>query len=295
MKRPVRCETRSSASILLALATAGAVAAQAHDTPTETMGQAFERALERMAKAKAPGLVFVLPAEDAKFDAKAAATLAQQLATSRMGGGVRVEIKTARALMLARVQRLRASQTPATVALRMLTVPIVAEAARCGARRGETVVLLGADGKRIGGFAIDLGDEKAMLDALTPDVLAEQTVAPRREVVEPAVATLVARYRRLRAALVAGKRDGETLPQDQAYELMKDTDRLGGKLTEAAPVLVEFRAGRAEFTNDDPRFALSDESLPFGTAIDKSWDPCPPCGMMAVPLAQRSTLKLLAQ
>ena len=33
----------------------------------------------------------------------------------------------------------------------------------------------------------------------------------------------------------------------------------------------------------------------LGTAVAQTWDPCPPCGMMAMPMPFRSALKLLAQ
>ena len=300
MRNPTRSESPSAAAILLALAAVGAVAAQDRtpEPPTpENITTAFERARERMVKDKAPGLVFVLPAVDAPFDEKAAARLAQELTASNMRTPHPVELKTARDVLLARVQRLRASRTPAAIALRLLTVPIVAEPSTCGARPGETIVLLSADGRRVAGFEVDLGDEAAVLDALTPDVLAKKAVEPRRASVEPELATFAARHRTLLELAIAQKGAGEGLTGEQGLELHATRRQLGARLTAAAPALVEFRSERAAFLTDDGMrsLLLLDDSLPFGTAIAEQWDPCPPCGMMAVPLAQRSTLKLLAK
>ena len=300
MRNPKRSEPPSTVAILLTMAAASGVMAQspwAEEGSPENMTTAFERAREQMVKDKAPGLVFVLPAIDAPFDRKVAERLAQELVASSMRTPHRVELRTARDVLLARVQRLRASRTPAAIALRLLTVPIVAEPATCGARPGETIVLLSADGRRVAGFEVELGDEAAVLDALTPDVLARKAVEPRRANVEPALVAIATKHRRLLELAIAQKGAGEGLTGEQGQELHATRRQLAARLTAAAPALVEFRGERAEFLTDDGMhsFLLLDGSLPFGTAVAEQWDPCPPCGMMAVPMAQRSTLKLLAK
>lgn len=300
MRNPKRSEPPSTVAILLTMAAASGVMAQSPWTEQgspENMTTAFERAREQMVKDKAPGLVFVLPAIDAPFDKKAAARLAQEVGATSMRTPHRIELKTARDVLLARVQRLRGSRTPAAVALRLLTVPIVAEAATCGARPGETVVLLSAEGRRVAGFDVDLGDEAAVLEALTPDVLARKAVEPRRANVEPALASVATRHRRLLELAAELKRRGESLTSEQGQELHATRQQLSTRLTAAAPMLVEFGTERAELLADFGMhlFLLLDDSVPFGTAIAEHWDPCPPCGMMAVPMAQRSTLKLLAK
>lgn len=300
MRDPRRIQTPSVVAILLATAAVGAVVGQEPGARPRTPGplaMAFEQARLRMAQDKAPGLVFVLPAIDAPFDKKVAERLAQELGASSMRTPHRIELKTARDLLLARVQRLRASRTPAAIALRLLTVPIVAEPATCGARPKETIVLLSADGRRVAGFDVDLGDEAAVLEALTPDVLAKKAVEPRSANVEPALLASATRHRKLLELAIAQNAAGEGLTGEQGQELHATRGQLAARLTAAAPALVEFRNERAEFVADEGRhsFLLLDDSVPFGTSLAEQWDPCPPCGMMAVPLAQRSTLKLLAQ
>ncbi|MCA8952655.1 MAG: hypothetical protein KDE27_24295 [Planctomycetes bacterium] len=294
-------------SCLLAIAVAAAVGAQDPAAPPASLAEAYERALAAMKTDKAPGLVFVLPPADRKADAGKVPELVTAFAKVQWGQRPALELKTARDVLLAQVQLLRARRDPVTVALRLLTVSIVAEPEQCGAEPGETMVLLSPTGKRLQGFDVDLGDAEAVIDALTPKVLARSAVEPRRANVEPKLAKAVARYRELWAAAVARRRSGADPDQEETMELNTLFERFTARLTAAAPALVEFDADRVsgEPSPDDQATLAAaadtswllrrDEPLPYGTATDKQWDNCPGCGMMAAPLAARSTLKLLAK
>jgi hypothetical protein len=144
---------------------------------------------------------------------------------------------------------------------------------------------------------VDLGDHAAVLAALTPAVLAPAAVEPRRANVPPEVGKLAARHAELLRLITERQQRGETLDAEQCQELQEAQQALTARLGAAAPALVELTGSRAALAPGRiGHFSMPfDQQVPFGTAVDQQWDPCPPCGMMAVPLAMRSTLKLLAQ
>lgn len=289
----------SAASLWLAVVAASVAAAQ---TPTTSpLAAAFEEALTRMRANQAPGLVFVLPPKDARADPKVAARVQAGFEGGKLRGGVPVALDTARDVMLMQIQALRGTLHSARdharlTALFALTVVVVAEPAACAAQPGETIVLLAVDGTRAHGFAVDLGDRAAVLAALEPLVLTFDAVEPRRANVPPAVAAKAARRRDLRREFALRKQAGEH-PTDLWQDLVVLEQELAAQLTAAAPALIEF-AGEGDerhIVTDVPLAEITAALPPLGTEIGVQWDPCPPCGMMALPLPMRSALKLLAQ
>jgi hypothetical protein len=292
-----------SANLLLALVAAGVAAAQdppksSTVTPPKALADAFQQALAQMRADKAPGLVFVLPPAGARADREVAAQLEGAIARGKLSPDQepRIALKTARDVLLAQLQALRASQESELAALMLLTVPIVAEPAVAGSKPGETIVLLSPTGERVAGFAADPGDHAAGVEARAPSVLAKKVVEPRRTVVPPALAKIAERHTELQGIVRERLQRGEGPTGEEIQELQKLHEELAGRLTAAAPALVELHGERATL-GASPGFKAQpfEAAMPFGTEVDQMWDPCPPCGMMATPLPMRSTLKLLAR
>jgi hypothetical protein len=291
-----------STTLLLAIAASVAAAQEPSKPPANArptaLADAFRQALARMRADKAPGLVFVLPPAGAKADPEVAARLQKEIARGKFGGSdeTRIELNTARDVMLAQLQALRASRTPEVTALMLLCVPIVAEPAVAGAKPGETLVLLSATGERVTGATAALDDHAAVLDALAPFVLARKVVEPRRANVPPALAKLAARRSALLQLVKERQQRGEGLDGAEVQELHAIQQELADKMTVAAPAVVELHGERATLGGEGvPWTPPFEPAIPFGTETHQQWDPCPPCGMMATPLPMRSTLKLLAQ
>jgi len=289
--------TRSSVSVLLFAAMAAAqpmIAPQqpAPQAPT-TLTEAWQFALSMLRAHKVPVLVFVLPPADAKADpAVAAATVARLQprfqAHKMMGNAPKLRAGTARELFLLQLQGLRGSPDEQLRRLLLLDLAVVAEAATCGARPGETVVLLAADGTRAAGFALDLADEAAVVRSLAPRLLDETQLAARRANLAPSLQRDLAEFERLERA--AQRSDADT------QRLMALRERLALHLPVIAPVLLAESQplpspGRGISGID----WLAGAELPLGTAIDQMVDPCTGCGMGFVPPRLVSTLKLLAQ
>jgi len=256
-----------------------------------TLAHAWTTALSTMRAHKAPGLVFVLPPADAMAD-PAAVKAAKERFHAKMMGGAPVEAKTARELMLLHVQLLRQESIAAAFGL---AVPVVASAATAGAQPGETMVLLSEDGKRLAGFAVDLADAEAVTKALQPYLLAPDRLQPRLANVPPAVAGLVRELGDVR------KRLPEEQDQERAQALQARQQelvaQLQAQLFAAAPALHGAPAGGPArgAADTDLLGELLQWTTPLGTEVGATWDPCPPCGMMAMPMPFRSALKLLAQ
>jgi hypothetical protein len=258
-----------------------------------TLKDAWTTALATMRAQKAPGLVFVLPPADAKAD-PAAVKAAKERFHSKLMGGTPVDAKNARELLLLHVQLLRQESVAAAFGL---AVPVVATATTAGAKPGETLVLLNEDGTRTAGFAVDLADPAAVASALQPYLFAPERLAPRRANVPPAVTVAVRDLDDVR----------KRLPQEQDAErqqalLQRQQElivQLQSQLFAAAPALHETPANRVPAPRGAAEADLLGELLqwttPLGTEVGATWDPCPPCGMMALPMPFRSALKLLAQ
>ncbi len=297
---PNRTTLGASASYSVTLLLALAATAAAQDAPRDsarptTLADAFQRALAQMRADKAPGLVFVLPPTGAPADPEVLADIEKELARAAFGGKPPVTLETRRDVLLWRLQQLRAARSGEVAALLVLTVPIVAEPSACGAKPGETLVLLSAEGERVAGFDVDLADHAAVVDAITPHVLAREAVEPRRANVPPAIARLVARSEELLRLARQRQQEGG-LDQEQQQELHTIQQELARRMTAAAPALVESTGERVSFGPNTNWYLLNlYQDTPLGTEVGEQWDPCPPCGMMAGPLAMRSTLKLLAK
>jgi hypothetical protein len=301
-------------ALLLCLATFAAVSSAQETPPVDgmvrtrqsplaveptTLWAAWTRALAVMKEQQVPGLVFVLPPADQRADPKVAAAA---LADFRQKGlaGAPVAVGSARELLLVHIQLLR--QVPVfdpgedgepgvgLGAAFGLAVPVVAEAAVCGAKPGETMVLLGEDGKRRSGFAVDLADIAAVEAALRPALFPADTLAARAANVPPAVAAAVD------LALAPMRDERDPTEQQARFDAVM---RLRRELYAAAPALVtndRATAALAERHDERPSLPwLLQFTTPLGTAVGVEWDPCPPCGMMAAPLPMRSALKLLAE
>jgi hypothetical protein len=195
--------TPLSATVLLTLA---ATATGQRDGPSP-LDRAWREALARIRADKAPGLVFVLPPADRPADRKSANRL--RAVAGKLGGEVPVRLDTARDVLRMQIQALRATfrsdrDHARSTALFALAVTVVAEPATCRAEPGETIVLLGPDGERVQGFAVDVGDRAAVLAALEPLLLAREAVEARRGNLPPDLAARVAR----RGELCASSRRG---------------------------------------------------------------------------------------
>ncbi|MGE3174184.1 MAG: hypothetical protein AB7O97_16265 [Planctomycetota bacterium] len=288
--------------LLLATILAAAAAAQ-HDgqheaPPPTTLHEAWTAALSTMRAHKAPGLVFVLPPADAAADPAAVQAALARLARHAMGGLPKLDLRTARDLMLLQVQALRISQArpteddprpiesglPLAFGLAVPVVATAATAAEAGARPGETVLLLRADGERLAGFAVDLGEPKAVAAALAEHLWAPDALAVRQAAVPPELRDASRELRELR--------DGATEDAGRARYAARH-EELQRRMYAVAPAMVHNQHGQP--TSDPVLDGWLLGTTPLGTATGEQWDTCPACGMMAPGLALRSTLKLLAE
>jgi hypothetical protein len=205
-------------------------------------------------------------------------------------------IVTRRDLLLRQVQLLRAFATAGGLGrgglepgafevtdvhrLFALTVQVLAPAKLCGAKPGETVVVLRADGKRLAGIEVDPTDREAFVRAVTPSLLAPDVLAARTTNVPP---ELRKAYERLVAIRNDPDRDGE--------EVARLCAQLRANLPAAAPVIVPEPGQLDGFLASQ----LLAPRPPDGTQEQMvlTGDPCPACGMAYVPQHLNSVLKLL--
>jgi hypothetical protein len=208
---------RSAAASLTVLFAALAAAQEAAPAPTDpktpqTLQAAWQEALTLARTHKAPVLAFVLPPAGETADpARSKATRSRELQVgllNRKADDV-PPIETSRDLLLRQVQLLRVgdrraarSLPPGTEAQAIfaMTVPVFASAANCGAKPGQTVVLLGPDGKRGKAFELDLLDDEAFVRAVGIEVLGPDALAARNANVAPELLDLLAERRALRRA-----------------------------------------------------------------------------------------------
>ncbi len=283
-------------STLLALAAGTAAGAAAQDPSSPAPAPAeppWQRALADAKQQHAPILAFVLPPDvpASPESVRALRELERSVGMLVTKGREPAAPRTDRDLLLRRLQLLRRPERqglrgPATPsraqAILALTVPVVCAAEHCGARPGETVVLCGADGRRIGGFAVDLLDRDAFTAAVGPVVLAPDALAARRAAIPPQLAQDLAR----RAAIVA---NGECaallgLPAIDA--------RLRVNVAAVAPAFATFAGDELQLA---PELGwLEQQRAPVGTVahVDQA-DPCPPCGMAFVPPELVTVLRLI--
>lgn len=292
-------KTTLPASVLLAFA--AAVIAQGATPPVrpaDALAAAFHDALALAATRKAPILAFVLPPADAPADAaRVAATRAAEVQVGMLvtkGGAGAPPIATARELMLRQLQLLRgapasrgrAPSPTATVPqmLFALGVPVVATPKTCGAKPGETVVLLAPNGERVRGFALDLLAVEQFAAALGEELLTASALAARQANVPPA---LLADLARLRALREQAAQDAEA---GRAWQALRA--RLEGQLVALAPALLHGADG--ELTADPELAEWQASHAPLGTeATMELGDPCPGCGMAYTPPGLMTVLKLI--
>lgn len=281
---------------------AAMLAAQSPDRPEKkdplavtTLAGAWQVALTVARTHKVPVLVFVLPPADLAADAaKAKAArqkLVQRFASQRkMGTEPELAAKTARDVFLLQLQGLRSTADEELHRILTWNVTVVADAKVCGALAGETIVLLGADGKRSHGFALDLLDEQAVQKALAPLLLDERVLAARRANLDPALRRDVDTFARLMQ-----RQQQEYTPELQ-QQLQQVLERLQPLAAVVAPSLPPLPAaggrGALGMTALDQ---LLGAELPLGLAVQQYVDPCTGCGMAFTPPRLATTLKLLAQ
>ena len=265
-----------------------------------TLAEAWQAALAEAKAHKAPILAFVLPPADAPADATRAKELRDAEVKCGMLFARRGEehpIATARDLLLRQVQWLRSAGARASIrqqqppagsppqALLAMTVPVFAIPDACGAQPGETLVLLGADGKRAAGWALDVGDREAFAREVGKALLEPATLAARQASVPPALARDLQRRREIVAAAP------EAASEALTAEMQAIDARLKKNLVSVAPLFVTGTAERREFASE-----AGFESIrpPLGcTAEVLQGDPCPACGMGFVPPELNTLLKLV--
>ncbi|HEU4420514.1 MAG TPA: hypothetical protein VFT55_16370 [Planctomycetota bacterium] len=289
---------RSIASSLSVLLAALAVAQEHPLTrqPSQSLDAAWQEALTLARTHKAPLLAFVLPPRDEPADAaRHKATRAREMEVGmlwRKGNDVPAMV-TARDVLLRQVQMLRTGRPAGprepfrateAQAVFAMTVPVFATASVCGSKPGETVVLFGADGKRMRGFALDLLDAAAFVREIGGEVVSPQALAVRTANPAPELTRLLERRRSLLA----------TPPQDEAAvaEHQQVFRQLVSALPGAAPAMVHREDGKLVI---DPDLGVLEQArAPLGsTAEQLAGDPCPPCGMGFVPPQFATVLKLL--
>jgi hypothetical protein len=196
-------------------------------------------------------------------------------------GGAAPPVATERDVMLRALQLLRRPGVdagaerrpdPRLAPILALGVPVVCDAADCGARPGETVVVCGPDGKRTHGFAVDLLDRDALVQRVGGVLLDPATVAARQAAMPPDAAKLLERRTRLQAAA----RDGSEAAAAAGSQLGELRASLVTQLTAIAPALVSFAGGELRL---DPELAMLEHQRPPLGLEQQYVDPCPPCGM----------------
>jgi hypothetical protein len=293
--------------LFLSAIAAVAAAQQAERTLVEptTLKEAWTAGLRRMREANAPGLVFVLPPENANASDAALAAVKRWTDSRQDVLHPASELKTARDAMLALVQSWRwprfdldpvtwiTADRPDFSVLFALAVPIVAERETCGARADDTLMLLAPEGSVLGRWAVDLGDDAAVAAVLEPQLLSSARIAVRRDAVPAALAQQAKEF----CEQVAKP----TYVLEPSPKLQRT---LRAALHVAAPALVEFRdvpgAGGAgepapprQMHSTEALLLLTEGTPPLGTAVAEQWDPCPFCGMSSFRLPVCSLLKLL--
>ena len=292
---------RTAHSLVSLLALAVAAAAQqaaGHVAPPDDALAAAWQAAKSQAKAhKAPILAFVLPsaaAMAAEAPAKRTWEREQAVGILRAFREESAPASSARDLLLRQVQLLRVTEHPRAARARgdlevratrstavfALTIPVIATPESCLAEPGETVVLLGADGKRVRGFKTELLDAAAFVAEVGAVVLEPKALAARAANVPPAIARDV-------AALPTAK--AGRIPFVEDRDLAK---RLVANLAGAAPALVQWVDG--ELTMHHVLWLLEDERDPLGTERPSVIeDHCTGCGMGYTPPSLTGTLKLI--
>ncbi len=295
----------------------GQVAEQA---PPASLSAAWQLALSTMCTHKAPGLVFVLPPAEAVADPQLAAAALTAFHGSGIGK-VPVDIRTERDRLLVLVQLLRQPRPliPGPEAVDVgaiptlplalafgLAVPVVATAEQCVAAPGETLLVLGEDGRRLAGFRIDLGDADAVAMALQPLLFAAARLQARQANVPPDLAATVADFLELNRQQQQAQRNGVPFDGPAAQRHAQLYQDVRQRLFAAAPALVAAArtAPEADASAEPTGFAADGRAVlgellqwttPLGTAVAQTWDPCPACGMAAMPMPFRSALLLLAE
>ncbi|HZN37172.1 MAG TPA: hypothetical protein VFD82_00125 [Planctomycetota bacterium] len=291
---------RSTAASLTVLFAAIAVAQEGVTLPTspvlpQTLQEAWQDALTLARTHKAPVLAFVLPpAGEAADQSRSKATRSREMQAgllNREADDV-PPIVTSRDLLLRQVQLLRVGGPPdrrelppptQAQAILALTVPVFASAADCGARPGQSVVLLGSDGKHRKGFDVDLLDAEAFVREVGADVLAPEALLARNANVPRELLDLLAERRELQKA------PGDETAQARQQQVFA---RLARALPAIAPALVRREESKLMLDPDLVQLALP--NAPLGsTAAPLPGDPCPPCGMAVVPPHLSTVLKLL--
>lgn len=289
---------RTAVSLLVL---AASIAAQERDderkAKPDPLAAAWQQALERAKVQKAPILAFVLPPAEAKAPAdrvKATWLRERDASVRRARREKEPPALTARDLLLRQLQLLRMPDVtwqPLEVkatrsqALLALTIPVVVAAEHCGAKQDETVVLLGPDGRRLQGFAIDLADAAAFFKQVGEIVLEPTALAARRVNVPVDVA------RDLKSlpveTLASGRRFGVSLVDPALAE------RLVGRLAAAAPALVGWVGDELDI--QPAVAALEAERLPLGTEARRNlrYECMISCGMGFTPPALTDVLKLI--
>jgi hypothetical protein len=270
---------RCAGERLLALAAIAAALAAQEPVP-RTLTEAWRVGLQRMRSQHAPGLVFVLPAESR--DAKPGPARERLLAT------VATWLQPALPPWATPRPGSRQASTARDWQLNLLcalAVPIFAEPEACGAKPGETLLLLKPDGSRAEGFALDLADGDAVLRALTPILLSETSIAAGRAVVPPAAlrdVDLVTQPERKREDGFDWWRRPPSAEQSEARR------RLQARVHEVAPALVQFVDPPRSGAEDPPaRVAGPDDLLmwlgptvPLGSAgVPRPTGCLGPCGL----------------
>ena len=287
----VMLNPRSAMSLLVL---AASLVAQERDderkAKPDPLAAAWQLALERAKSQKSPILAFVLPPADAKASAdRVKATWLREHDVGMPGtfGTKEPPVLSARELLLRHIQLLRLPefrpgthrvQATPSMAILALSIPVVAAAELCGAKPGEAVVLLGTDGKRIEGFALDLLDENEFAKQLGAKLLDPKALAARSANVPEAL---------VRDVAALPMRREEIFLEDHALE-----ERLRMSLAAAAPLLVKVGADGLEL---HPVLWLLDERRhPLGTEKPGlPFDLCAGCGMGFTPQAFHNVLQLI--
>jgi hypothetical protein len=282
---------RSAVSLLVL---AASLVAQERDDERKArpdpLAAAWQQALERAKAQKAPILAFVLPPADAKAPAdrvKATWLREREIGMPHVFLSKEPPTLSARELLLRHIQLLRLPefrrrshvvQATPSMALLALSIPVVAAAELCGAKPGETAVLLGPDGKRMEGFALDLLEEEAFVKQLGGRLLDRTVLAARAANVPPELARDV--------AALPVKRE-QIFLEDHALE-----ERLRMSLAAAAPLLVKVGTDGLEL---HPVLWLLDELRPpLGTEKPGlPYEMCTGCGMGFTPQAFYNVLQLI--
>jgi hypothetical protein len=298
-----------STTLLLTLAAALTAQEEPKESPqgpqqeakVDPMAAAWQRALANARQHKAPVLVFVLPDDGPIAESTAKVHRDAEIAVGMLITGFErlstepPQIETRRQLFLRQVGLLHALglftinldlRPPRTVTpndlqrMFALTVQVVAPASACGAKPGESVVLLRYDGQRIAGFDVDLTDREAFVRKVGQKVLDPDTLAARAANVDPDLQREVEEVR--------------TMPITELFAPLYERKKthLRENLAGVAPALV----GQPDAALD-PFLALDvlQPEPPHGTeqALASWVQMCGGCGMGYVPHHLNYVLKLL--